>query len=168
MAKIDRDQDLVTMFGLKLRKLRKAAGLDQDELGKLVGSSRSSISFYEMGKRVPTVDVLAGICRALGVTPNQMLGFTDAETIEAGGQIVKNVVKNTEFHLCCPKCGGEDIKLVEYDFSFMTMWPYGGLLGNMYNVECQECSFKAMDGYGRSTPEGAIAAWYEELKKYDQ
>ena len=45
-------------FGDKLRQLRKEKNLTQKQLGELVGIRNSVISFYELGERVPSPEVV--------------------------------------------------------------------------------------------------------------
>ena len=48
------------------RRARERAGLSLRELGRLAGTSHSTLSAYESGAKVPTVATLARIVRAAG------------------------------------------------------------------------------------------------------
>ena len=48
-------------FGARLAVARKALGMNQTELGRLLGTGRPTISRYERGDAVPTADFLATI-----------------------------------------------------------------------------------------------------------
>ena len=54
-------------FGAKLRSLRIAAGLTQEELAKKCGTSKQSISRYEKSDREPNIRTAKVIADALGV-----------------------------------------------------------------------------------------------------
>ena len=41
------------MFGEVLKKLRKDAGMSQEELADAIGMSKSAVGMYEQGKRIP-------------------------------------------------------------------------------------------------------------------
>lgn len=56
-----------------LRKLRKAKGLKQNELAKLVGLSESAISQIESGKRKPSYETLLKIAEALDCESSDLL-----------------------------------------------------------------------------------------------
>lgn len=45
-------------FGEKLRELRKRNKLTQKELASMIGITKSVVSFYELGDRTPSPDIL--------------------------------------------------------------------------------------------------------------
>lgn len=52
----------------RIRELRKALNLNQDELAMKLGVQRSTITNYELGRRVPLDAVIASICREFNVS----------------------------------------------------------------------------------------------------
>lgn len=63
-------------FGDRLRKLRRQAGLTQDELANRSGLDPRLISLYENAKQPnPTLDTLLCLAHGLGVKPEQF--FSD-------------------------------------------------------------------------------------------
>lgn len=50
-------------IGMKIRELRKAAGLDVDTLGSAIGRSGKTVSAWETGRNIPSADMLITICR---------------------------------------------------------------------------------------------------------
>ena len=60
-----------------IRAERARLDLSQEELAKRAGLSTVSIQKYENGDMTPGVDKLAAIAEALGVTPNDLLGWPD-------------------------------------------------------------------------------------------
>lgn len=54
----------------RLREARKRAGLTQEELGKLVGCAKTTITGYETGKSEPNMNVLGKMMEVLGVDAN--------------------------------------------------------------------------------------------------
>ena len=61
-------------LGFRLRELRKKMGLSQSELGKILGVTKSSISGYEKGLRVPSMEVLLIMIKLFDVSADYMLG----------------------------------------------------------------------------------------------
>lgn len=48
-------------FAVKLKKARKAVGLSQKDLGKMLELSDKAISSYEVGRAHPSIDILKKI-----------------------------------------------------------------------------------------------------------
>jgi transcriptional regulator with XRE-family HTH domain len=69
--------------GMRLAKFRRAAGLSQHQLAAKIGVAQPVISRYEKGQRKLYDDMLGELSRALGVTPNDILGITVPKTIDA-------------------------------------------------------------------------------------
>ena len=61
-------------LGYRLRLLRKQYGLSQGDLGKLLGVSKVSISGYEKGIRVPSMEILLTILKVFNVSADYILG----------------------------------------------------------------------------------------------
>lgn len=59
---------------LKLREIRKRAGLTMKELADRIGCSESAISQYETGKRQPDYETLLKISDYFGVSVDDILG----------------------------------------------------------------------------------------------
>ncbi len=60
-------------IGKKIRELRKKAGLTQKELGRLSGTSETTIKQYELGKRQPRMEQLQKVATALNIQVNDLL-----------------------------------------------------------------------------------------------
>ena len=63
-------------FGDKVRELRRAKGLSQEELAFRAGVHRNYLGGIERGERNPALDNIAAIAKALGVNPSELLQFT--------------------------------------------------------------------------------------------
>lgn len=63
-------------MGYKIREVREAKNISQEELSQKSGVSRSIISALENGKTNTTSKTLANIARALGVSVDQIF-YTD-------------------------------------------------------------------------------------------
>ena len=62
------------ILGYRLRELRKNNNMSQDELGKLIGVTKVSVSGYENGTRVPSMDILNKILDIFGISADYLLG----------------------------------------------------------------------------------------------
>lgn len=86
------------MFGNYLRELRELSGLSQYALGRLVGVSDKAVSKWECGISKPQSSTLAKLCRALGVTVDELLSLErDASSEKAEVKMMKNEVRTTAY-----------------------------------------------------------------------
>ena len=70
------ESDIVTKkydIGSRIRKYREESGMSQKELASRINVSNSRISNWEQGLNRPDADVLADICRALNISPSELL-----------------------------------------------------------------------------------------------
>ncbi|MFZ5967390.1 MAG: helix-turn-helix domain-containing protein [Bacillota bacterium] len=64
-------------FGNRLRNLRKALNLSQEELGQKFNLAKSTISQYELGKRSPDSTMLEKLADFFNVSVDYLLGRTE-------------------------------------------------------------------------------------------
>lgn len=62
-------------FGECLRFLREESGMTQAEVAEKLGTSRALVAMYEVGAKVPNVNLAAKIASMFGVTVDQMMNF---------------------------------------------------------------------------------------------
>lgn len=70
-------------FGDRLRELRKQRHYTQDDLSRLTGFAKSTISMYESGQRKPSYEVLEAFADYFNVDMNTLTG-KDGENTSAG------------------------------------------------------------------------------------
>ena len=61
----------------RLKELRIEKNLTQEELSKEIGTSQSSITYWETGKRIPSALVIITLAKYFGVTTDYLLGLED-------------------------------------------------------------------------------------------
>lgn len=61
-----------THVGNKLRELRKARGLSQEEVARGVGTTRQTITSIEVGKYTATLPLALRLARYFGVTVEEL------------------------------------------------------------------------------------------------
>ena len=64
-------------FGKHLRDRAKALGMTDADVARQADLSEPRYGHYVRGAREPNLELLCKISRVLGVTPNDLLGFTD-------------------------------------------------------------------------------------------
>jgi transcriptional regulator with XRE-family HTH domain len=69
----ENDLRLRRELGRRLVELRGRRKWSQRELAKRVGVDRSRLAKWERGASIPSLSMLGALCRALGVTPNELL-----------------------------------------------------------------------------------------------
>ncbi len=60
-------------IGSRIRKYREDKGLSQLELAKMIRVSSGRLSNWEQGLHRPNADIIANICKALDISPSELL-----------------------------------------------------------------------------------------------
>ena len=71
--------DPAIAFGHVLRRLRKEAGLSQEQLSFEAEIERNFVSLIERGVNQPTIRVIFKLASALGTPPSEMLALVEKE-----------------------------------------------------------------------------------------
>ena len=66
-------------YGLRLKQLREQNGYSQEELAKLLNTSRSRIGMYEQGRRQPDFEMQEAIADLFNVTIDYLFGRKNDE-----------------------------------------------------------------------------------------
>lgn len=74
------------VFGLNLRKFRRAAGLSQEELAHRAEVDRTYVSSLERGVYAATIDVLERLALVLGIDPMELLRRPASTSTSAHGE----------------------------------------------------------------------------------
>lgn len=72
-------------FGDRLKNLRKQHNLTQKQLASLIGVKNSIISFYELGDRVPSPQVIVSLASVFHVSTDYLLGVQKEESVDVSG-----------------------------------------------------------------------------------
>ena len=59
-------------FGKKLKAIRLERGMSQDEMAKLLGTTKQVISHYEIGKRSPKISIALKYAQILGIAMEEL------------------------------------------------------------------------------------------------
>lgn len=75
-------------FGMTLRLLRHASGLQAEVFAERVGITKNMVYLYESGHCLPKLSTMLKMCTELNVTPNRLLGYdVEASLNEAQVQL---------------------------------------------------------------------------------
>lgn len=72
-------------FGKRLRSLRLQNNLSQKQLAAQIGVRNSIISFYEMGDRQPSLDIIIKLASVFHVSADYLMGLDKTECIDISG-----------------------------------------------------------------------------------
>lgn len=65
------------IFGDNLKAFRESNGLSQEELAKILGTSKQVISRYETNQRSPKIDTVAEYARRLNISISDLTGYNE-------------------------------------------------------------------------------------------
>ena len=84
--------------GSRIRQLRKASGLTQEQLARRAGMDYKYLGSVERGERNVTLENLERIVKALGVEPYDLFAFRAAArpTSKGGEDLLVNLVRRTD------------------------------------------------------------------------
>ena len=85
------------MDGKRLKKLRKDKGLTQDELGKILGVTKSSICCYEKGTRNPSIETIVDMMLLYNVSSDYLIGSDSVVTVFNNENIRNEIVTKEEY-----------------------------------------------------------------------
>ncbi len=107
--------------GDRLRKLRKEKGLNQTELGNLVGVKKSEICLYELEKRNPSLETIVDFINIFDVSADYLLG-TDVKAHVFTNDDVRNYTLTTEEMIFI-----EELKKEKLIYNILLDNPYRGI-----------------------------------------
>ena len=61
---------------IRLKTLRKERSMTQQELADALGLSKSTVAYYEAGRRAPNIKMIHKICDFFGCSTDYLLGRT--------------------------------------------------------------------------------------------
>lgn len=73
------------MLGKMIRQLRLEYGLKQEELGQYVWASKQSVSNWENGNIMPSIEALIRLADFFGVTTDYLLGRNETRSLDTAG-----------------------------------------------------------------------------------
>lgn len=71
-----------TIFGMRIRQLRKNKGYTQQQLAQKLGVSTSAVGMYEQGRREPDNNLLSKLCAVLDTTTDYLIGISSDDQVE--------------------------------------------------------------------------------------
>lgn len=88
-------------FQLNLQKIMIARNMTQKELAHLTGYAQMTINGWICGRYTPGLGALDKVCKALGITPNEMLSIDLKTKTPADEEALELPI--TDFIICTPR-----------------------------------------------------------------
>lgn len=70
-------------FGVRLREQRTKRNMSQEEMARLLGTSKQVISRYENGLRIPKITIANEYASILGVSLTFLMGKSESESMSS-------------------------------------------------------------------------------------
>ncbi len=83
-------------IGQRIRKIRKARGLSQEQLAEKVGISTTHMSHIETGNTKLSLSVFVGIAAALKVQTDFLLYDRPRESVSAAAQAISSIINGCD------------------------------------------------------------------------
>ena len=72
----------MTKYGKRLKELREKKGITQDQLAKMLNTSRSRIGMYEQGRRQPDFETQEALADIFNVNMDYLFCKNDSEDMQ--------------------------------------------------------------------------------------
>ncbi len=95
-----------------IKQARKAAKMTQAELASNLKVNRATVSKYETGEIEPSVKMIEAIARILTVTPDYLLGYSDAPNIRKATQVDINKFFGDRDDICTIEVTKSDSRML--------------------------------------------------------
>lgn len=82
-------------FGIRVKRARKVKDMTQEEVGKLCGVTKASVSKWENGENLPESNTLGKLSQILNVSVDYLLCKTD----DPEGKVVETVIEGAQMKL---------------------------------------------------------------------
>lgn len=77
-------REFAKLLGTNMRQIRQHTNLTQEQVAESIQLPVEVYGRMERGSMVPTMHVFVSICRALGVTPDELLAYSHPKPDPAG------------------------------------------------------------------------------------
>lgn len=105
-------------FSVILKELREKHGYSQKQLADILHVSKNSVSHYELGQCMPSIDVIISIADVFDVSMDYLLGRSTVHcqrqqvSLKLAERIYNTIICNTVFDYTTKKYVSQDILLL--------------------------------------------------------
>ena len=112
-------------LGTRIKDLRKARKMTQAEFASRLGVTKSAVSSYENGTRLPSYDVLIKIARIFRVSTDNLLGYSSKSVIDVTGLTQKQINTIQDVVTTYQRCNSLYRTMMEEDSAVNTLIAMG-------------------------------------------
>lgn len=91
--------NIKVLLGQKIREIRKARNLTQEQLAEKIDIGTPNISYFETGKFSPSIETLEKIAKALNVEVYELYMFQPQKSIDEIRTELINYINSDEYTL---------------------------------------------------------------------
>ena len=88
--------DIKKQLGQRIKEIRKAKNITQEQLAEKVGIGTANISYIESGKFAPAIENFEKIAQALDVEPYELYMFSPQKSREAAAKEIYLAIEKDE------------------------------------------------------------------------
>lgn len=112
-------------LGTRIKSLRNARKMTQAEFASRLGVTKSAVSSYENGTRLPSYDVLIKIARIFRVSTDNLLGYSSKSVIDVTGLTQKQINTIQDVVTTYQRCNSLYRTMMEEDSAVNTLIAMG-------------------------------------------
>lgn len=112
-------------LGTRIKSLRNARKMTQAEFASRLGVTKSAVSSYENGTRLPSYDVLIKIARIFRVSTDNLLGYSSKSAIDVTGLTQKQINTIQDVVTTYQRCNSLYRTMMEEDSAVNTLIAMG-------------------------------------------
>lgn len=89
--------DIKILIGLRIKELRRSAGMSQEMLAEQMGISPKYLSSIERGKENPTLDTFIKLSNALNIDISELFNCShEGKSAKSLREFITSIIKNSD------------------------------------------------------------------------
>ena len=89
----------MTNYSNRIRELRRAKGMNQEQLAEQIGLTKQAISQYERGVRKPSFEIIEALCDFFNVSSDYLLGKDDVTLRFVNGEDIQRLENKNGYYV---------------------------------------------------------------------
>ena len=124
-----RNTDAGNTMGTRIREMRKAAGMSQEQLAEKLNVSRQSVTKWESGQSVPELDKIVALSVIFGVTTDSLLKPSEMTELSVKTELLE---KQQQQMLVRERKRSHIIRCIAYSIGVYLLFTAAYFVGHFY------------------------------------